>query len=55
MNWTNALANLDKMFYKINMKGTTPTGPALLQTVQFIADKPFLRDAEDGMMSDYVV
>jgi Ca-activated chloride channel family protein len=55
MNWTNELANIDKMFYKINMKGTTPTGPALLQTVQFIAEKPYLRDTEDGMMSDYVV
>jgi Ca-activated chloride channel family protein len=55
INWTNQLANLDKMFYKINMRGTTPTGPALLQTVQFIAGKPFTPDAEDGIMSDYVV
>jgi Ca-activated chloride channel homolog len=55
MNWTNQLANLDKMFYKINMRGTTPTGPALLQTVLFIAGKPFTPDVEDGIMSDYVV
>ncbi|NEW09580.1 hypothetical protein GK047_27000 [Paenibacillus sp. SYP-B3998] len=55
LNWSNELANLDKMFYKINMKGTTPTGPALLQTLQFVAEKPFIQKAEDGMMSDYVV
>jgi len=55
LNWTNELANLDRMFYKINMKGTTPTGPALLATLQFVAEKPFVESAEDGMLSDYVV
>ncbi|TXK78275.1 vWA domain-containing protein [Paenibacillus sp. N3.4] len=55
LNWTNQLANLDKMFYKINMKGTTPTGPALLQTLQFVTDKPISQPAEGGMLSDYVV
>ncbi|MDQ0872036.1 Ca-activated chloride channel family protein [Paenibacillus sp. V4I3] len=55
LSWTNQLANLDKMFYKINMKGTTPTGPALLQTLQFITEKPILSKTEDGMLSDYVV
>ncbi|UKS31336.1 hypothetical protein LOZ80_32650 [Paenibacillus sp. HWE-109] len=55
LNWTNQLANLDKMFYKINMKGTTPTGPAMLQTLQFMTEKPFSPKTEDGMLSDYVV
>jgi Ca-activated chloride channel family protein len=54
LNWTEELANLDKMFYKINMKGTTPTGPALLRTVQFVAGEPS-QNAKDGMLSDYVV
>ncbi|MCD1261876.1 hypothetical protein B5M42_024070 [Paenibacillus athensensis] len=54
-DWTNELANLDKMFYKINMKGTTPTGPALLRTLQFVTDKPFAQTTGDGMLSDYVV
>ena len=54
--WTNQLANVDKMFYKINMKGTTPTGPALLQTLQFVTEKPFSpKTTEEGMLSDYVV
>ncbi|UJF36492.1 vWA domain-containing protein [Paenibacillus hexagrammi] len=55
LDWTNELANLDKMFYKINMKGTTPTGPALLKTLQFVTGKPVSQQAEDGMLSEYVV
>ncbi|WP_209978403.1 vWA domain-containing protein [Paenibacillus eucommiae] len=55
LDWTNELANLDKMFYKINMKGTTPTGPALLRTVRFVAGEPFSQNVKDGMLSDYVV
>lgn len=55
LNWTDELANLDKMLYKINMKGTTPTGPALLQTLQYVTEQPFVHKAEDGMLSEYVV
>ncbi|OXM82492.1 vWA domain-containing protein [Paenibacillus rigui] len=36
LNWTSDLANLNRLFYKLNMKGTTPTGPALLKVIQFI-------------------
>jgi Ca-activated chloride channel family protein len=42
--WTTELAKLDHLFYKLNMKGTTPTGPAILKCVQYInegaADSP---------------
>jgi Ca-activated chloride channel family protein len=55
LNWTEKLANLDKMFYKINMKGTTPTGPALLRTVQIVMGEPYPQKTKDGMLSDYVV
>lgn len=56
LDWTNQLANVDKMFYKINMKGTTPTGPALQQTLQFVTGKPISgATTEEGMLSDYVV
>lgn len=34
--WTSDLAQIQKMFYKINMKGTTPTGPAMLSVLQYI-------------------
>ncbi|SDE54146.1 Ca-activated chloride channel family protein [Paenibacillus sp. UNCCL117] len=40
--WTDNLANLNRLFYKLNMKGTTPTGPALMKVVQFVAG-----DADD--------
>lgn len=36
-DWTTDLAKVQKLFYKLNMKGTTPTGPALLQVVRFFA------------------
>jgi Ca-activated chloride channel family protein len=44
-NWTKDLAKLGKLFYKLNMKGTTPTGPALMQVVNFIS--------EGNMRSEY--
>jgi Ca-activated chloride channel homolog len=65
--WTSDLAQIQKMFYKINMKGTTPTGPALLQVIRYIAgetrpaafgveQEPRLTPtAKDGILSDYVV
>lgn len=34
--WTSDLAQIQKMFYKINMKGTTPTGPAILSVLQYM-------------------
>ncbi|WP_248929085.1 vWA domain-containing protein [Paenibacillus hamazuiensis] len=66
--WTKDLANLNKLFYKINMKGTTPTGPALLKVVQFMTGHTAqsgsagdddwtdtAHNGKDGMLSDYVV
>jgi len=71
LGWTRDLANLNRLFYKLNMKGTTPTGPALLKVIQFMTDaagdmynrgvpdhKPIpghTQTGEDGMLSDYVV
>jgi Ca-activated chloride channel family protein len=65
--WTSDLANLNKLFYKINMRGTTPTGPALMRVIRFMtgAAQDQVSDAQDitrnegrskdGMLSDYVV
>ncbi len=55
--WTTELANIDKMFYKINMRGTTPTGPALLGTIEFLTNqtRTQLSINGDGMLSDNVV
>lgn len=35
-NWTKDLAKNGKLFYNLNMKGTTPTGPALMKVIQFL-------------------
>jgi Ca-activated chloride channel family protein len=71
LNWTRELAKIQKLFYKLNMKGTTPTGPALLHVIHFMTSGKMDRDsAEDvnfsnpavnsqhskeGVRSDYVV
>ncbi len=34
--WTKDLAKIANLFYKLNMKGTTPTGPALYRLLQFM-------------------
>lgn len=65
--WTSDLAKVDKMFYKINMKGTTPTGPAILKLVQYISstsdrsdlksryEQSFADEGKGGILGDYVV
>ncbi|WP_373233016.1 hypothetical protein [Cohnella sp.] len=37
-NWTSSSAKLGSLFGRIRMRGTTPTGPALLQVVDFIGE-----------------
>jgi Ca-activated chloride channel homolog len=39
-DWTTDLAKVSNLFYKINVKGTTPTGPALLEVVRFMTEAP---------------
>lgn len=70
MDWTTRLANVRDLFYKINMKGTTPTGPALLHVIRFLSGERngemdggepaagithSRQPGKDGMLSDYVV
>jgi Ca-activated chloride channel family protein len=68
-DWTTNVAKLGSMFNRIRMRGTTPTGPALLHVVDFIigscgkinrrelTDTPLQspRVDKDGVRSDYVV
>ncbi|GIP41339.1 hypothetical protein J31TS4_46190 [Paenibacillus sp. J31TS4] len=67
--WTEQLANVSPLFYNIDMNGTTPTGPALLQALRYLyaapggpADRPAAGFApagashsKGGIWSDYVV
>lgn len=61
-DWTAELAKISRLFYKINMKGTTPTGPAMLEAIRHFAGRTegsgplsvCSRD-EDGMPGEYIV
>ncbi|MEK8133004.1 VWA domain-containing protein [Paenibacillus filicis] len=71
LDWTANLANVNRLFYKLNMRGTTPTGPALMKVVQFVAGNADTyeyettpaapaqlgagRTREEGIWSDYIV
>lgn len=60
VGWTTELAKLDKILYKLNVKGTTPTGPAILQTISvFEGSGALVRDEgaamRDSAWGDYVV
>ncbi|RKP45477.1 VWA domain-containing protein [Cohnella endophytica] len=67
--WTSDASKIGSLFGRIRMKGTTPTGPALLQVVDFIratcgkisktelTETPIqgTRGESNGVRSDYVV
>ena len=58
LDWTTNLSGVQTLFPKLQMRGTTPTGPALLQVVEhYRSGKDDRRRGgeEDGMMSGYVV
>lgn len=57
LGWTDELAKVRNLFYKINMRGTTPTGPALLHTIRYVAGQPAQEPVESkaGCLSEYVV
>lgn len=51
LGWTNDLAKIRKLFYNLNMKGATPTGPALMHAVRFMTEGA----GDEGVLNDYVV
>ncbi|GFN33794.1 VWA domain-containing protein [Paenibacillus xylaniclasticus] len=58
LDWTNDLTGVQSIFPKLQMRGTTPTGPAIMQVIDFYRQGDYRRDSRDetdGMMSDYVV
>jgi Ca-activated chloride channel family protein len=63
---TNQLAKMGEFFYNLEMRGTTPTGPAILEVVQdMIQKEEFAQNNDmvqrqrthtgDGLLSDYIV
>ncbi len=67
LNWTSEVAKMTNLFYKLNIRGTTPTGPALLKLTQLLtygnqdvemneySEPAKVRHPKDGMLSDYIV
>ncbi len=38
LNWTGDVSRIGRLFQKISMRGSTPTGPAILHTIQMICE-----------------
>lgn len=58
LGWTNHLNGVHGIFPRLQMGGTTPTGPAIMHVIDFYRQGDYgrqSRDGTDGMMSDYVV
>ncbi|GAB6992571.1 vWA domain-containing protein [Paenibacillus pini] len=63
LNWTSDLSSLRSLFQRIQMKGATPTGPAILKVIDFFrygtldGHQSWRQNAEEGegMLGDYVV
>jgi Ca-activated chloride channel family protein len=59
--WTDHLNGVQSIFPKLQMGGTTPTGPAIMQAVDYFRQGQGedagrnSRYGTDGMMGDYVV
>lgn len=48
LGWTSDLANLGRLFYKLNMRGATPTGPALIRVVQYYRESAGIAGNDDS-------
>ncbi|GAB6928034.1 VWA domain-containing protein [Paenibacillus sp. JCM 10914] len=63
INWTSDLDDARGMFHRLQMKGATPTGPALMKVIEFyrygtLDGKQSWHGSssqEEGMFGDYVV
>jgi len=56
--WTDNLNGIRRIIPKLNMRGTTPTGPAIMQVIDFYRKGSYGRNISgetDGMMGDNVV
>lgn len=58
LGWTSHLSGVHSIFPKLQMGGTTPTGPAIMQVIEYYRQGDLgksSRHETDGMMGDYVV
>jgi Ca-activated chloride channel family protein len=57
LDWTGDLSGVRSLFPKLRMRGTTPTGPAIMRVVDFYRQGDYgrrTRRETDGIMGDYV-
>ncbi|MBJ6361261.1 hypothetical protein ACFOQM_08145 [Paenibacillus sp. GCM10012307] len=58
MSWTRTMKDIPALFARLHMQGTTPTGPAIMEVIDFYRKDDYgrgHRDDTDGLRSDYVV
>lgn len=58
MGWTRSMKDIPALFSRLQMQGTTPTGPAIMEVIDFYRKDDYgrgHRDDMDGLRSDYVV
>lgn len=63
IGWTSELSQIKSLFGRLRMKGATPTGPAILQVIDYYRyvtlgeqkDMEESYDKGEGMLGDYVV
>lgn len=58
LGWSSHLNGIQSIFPKLQMGGTTPTGPAIMQVIDYYRSGDLGRKdryESDGMMGDYVV
>lgn len=56
--WTSDMSKLSSLFTRLNMRGTTPTGPALMEVIDFFRTGDYgrkNRQETEGMHGGYVV
>lgn len=67
LGWTEQVPAVRQLFSKLNMKGATPTGPAIMKVVEYF-EKGYLQEElrqsspsvkdwrdEDGILRDYII
>ncbi|CAM3692649.1 hypothetical protein MALU111345_17970 [Marinicrinis lubricantis] len=64
MAWTKDTRSIPRLFDKLDMKGATPTGPAMMEVIRYITGVPANEEHdargkrngdEEGLWSDYIV
>lgn len=54
MDWSSQFDSLEKIFTSITLQGTTPTGPAIEEALNYFSKEILAPPEEEGMLRDYV-